>query len=627
MALRKAISYDRVSGATQAKKGRGLERQELDAATWAAANGYELDETLHFRDAGKSASKGAHIAEGGALRRLLDMASTGQLAPGTVLLVEALDRLSRIEPLDALSDIFRPLIKAGLQIVTIEDAAVYDRDRLAADPSALLVLTIKIQAAAEFSQRLARRQRSRWKQDRETLRQGKIVRPELFRCAWLDWNAEDRAFELNSYAPTARLALEMLRDYGLLGVARELNRRGLLSPSGKRWTGAAVNQLLQNTSIEGTITLNKNRRGAKAREAMADHALVEESFPGMLPELVSPEEATTLRAIVAGRANQNAPAGPTGATLFVGQGLVWCTCGSRAGVVTSSGQNRRHHYVRCRRRYSDSTGCRGFPFRLKALTANLLTRLRSGELRLLLSDDRERDAAAALQQKAVAELTDQLALVEQKKQRAADAWRAAVLDGGDPDLIVDLRDLLTEARLRTEEVRAALAAARTRLASIAQEVNTGEVDADVVTLLEAFSKGEDTPEMRRTVQLGLKRLGVRLELDPAKQALGISVAGSQFSWAPVHVRLDQAGLAAAMTGTITVDFEVDGDVLAKIRRLADEAGIADLGKALAAAGIGDGGPSLFDAAGALDRSIPTRVGQQALDLGRAPAVADADVDG
>ena len=637
-APRKAISYDRVSGYSQAKFGRGLERQEVDAEVWAAANGYELDNELRFRDAGKSASKGAHLAEGGALRRLLEMARAGALGPEPMLLVEAIDRLSRLEPVEALDDLLLPLVRAGVTILTLEDEQRYDLRRLNNDNSALLILTIKAQAASEFSKRLARRQRRRWVQDRDTLREGKIPRPHLFKCAWLDWDAEAQQFKLNDYAPTTRLALELLRDFGILGAARELNKRGLLSPSGKRWTGASVNQLLQSPSVEGAVVTNKQRRGAKARKAIAEQGLTEERFEGLLPALMSTEEISQIRAIVSGRSRADAGRGPTGETRFAGQGLVWCTCGHRAGVVSGNGKKRRHYYVRCRHRYSNADGCRGRAFPLDALHAHLLTRLHAGELQQLLSVDTDRSSRCALEQKAVADLTGKLAVAEQELENATTRRKAAIRAGDDDPIYAEA---VADAREDAALLTTALSAARGRLAALGQELSTGTVDADVAALMQAFSKGEDTAEMRQSVQVGLKRLGVRLQLDPEKIAVGISVAGSATSWQPFDPTTSKIALASATTSAVFRDITITEKSLRFLEALdPGDPGWAAWLRSMQGVPL----TSVTSLPPGWDQSEWAKAAKQAVaamppemqealkamhegsDLGGAPAVADADID-
>jgi len=74
--------------------------------------------------------------------------------------------------------------------------------------------------------------------------------------------------------------------------------------------------------------------------------------------------------------------------------------------------------------------------------------------------------------------------------------------------------------------------------------------------MQAFSKGEDTAEMRQAVQVGLKRLGVRLQLDPEKVAVGISVAGSAARWQPFDPTVSKLALTTATTSAVFRDLTI-----------------------------------------------------------------------
>ena len=99
----RVFSYERVSSALQAEQGRGLERQPTATDSWCAARGLQIDDGLS--DAGISAFKGDNVAKG-ALGKFLAMAQAGNLGNDPILLVEAIDRLSRQEALDSLPDVF-----------------------------------------------------------------------------------------------------------------------------------------------------------------------------------------------------------------------------------------------------------------------------------------------------------------------------------------------------------------------------------------------------------------------------------------------------------------------------------------------------------------------------------------
>jgi len=95
----RVYSYLRFSDIRQ-KAGTSVERQEEYAAKYARENGMELDTQLTLRDEGLSAYHQKHVKKG-ALGVFLKAIEDGRVPPGSVLIVESLDRLSRAEPMIA----------------------------------------------------------------------------------------------------------------------------------------------------------------------------------------------------------------------------------------------------------------------------------------------------------------------------------------------------------------------------------------------------------------------------------------------------------------------------------------------------------------------------------------------
>ena len=93
-------------------------RQPLAYSWVAAARGLQIDDGLS--DAGISAFKGENVARG-ALGFFLAMAQAGALGDGSVLLVEAIDRLSQEEALDSFTDVLFSLVRVAVTIVSLED--------------------------------------------------------------------------------------------------------------------------------------------------------------------------------------------------------------------------------------------------------------------------------------------------------------------------------------------------------------------------------------------------------------------------------------------------------------------------------------------------------------------------
>jgi DNA invertase Pin-like site-specific DNA recombinase len=112
MAQRLGISYSRLSDPSQVL-GDG-ERRQRDAFL-AFCRTFDLtpaDET--FIDRGRSGFKGDHRKKGD-FGRLIDLAKTGHFPPGTVIVVEAWDRLGRLRP-DRQVALVAELLRTGVDI-------------------------------------------------------------------------------------------------------------------------------------------------------------------------------------------------------------------------------------------------------------------------------------------------------------------------------------------------------------------------------------------------------------------------------------------------------------------------------------------------------------------------------
>ncbi len=79
--------------------------------------GWCLDDSLVFVDKGRSGFHGDNLKPIAGLTQFLDAVRTGRVTPGSVLIIENLDRLSR-QDVDIAYDLFRSIIKAGIWIAT-----------------------------------------------------------------------------------------------------------------------------------------------------------------------------------------------------------------------------------------------------------------------------------------------------------------------------------------------------------------------------------------------------------------------------------------------------------------------------------------------------------------------------
>jgi DNA invertase Pin-like site-specific DNA recombinase len=157
----KAYSYIRFSTPEQLK-GDSLRRQREKSQAYAAEHGLELDTTLNMRDLGVSAFRGANIEKGN-LGVFIKAIEQGLIEPGSYLLVESLDRLSRAEVIDSLS-VFLQILSYEIIIVTLVDKREYSRESVRANYSELIVSIAVMARSHDESLTKSVRRKDTWDQ-------------------------------------------------------------------------------------------------------------------------------------------------------------------------------------------------------------------------------------------------------------------------------------------------------------------------------------------------------------------------------------------------------------------------------------------------------------------------------
>lgn len=242
-------SYIRFSDAKQAA-GASLERQREYARRWAADNGLTLDESLSMRDEGLSAYHQRHITQG-ALGAFMAAIEDGRVRPGSVLVVEGLDRLSRAAPIQAQGQLAQ-IINAGITVVTASDGKVYSSESLLKNPMdlihSLLVMIRAHEESATKSLRVRdaiRRQCEGWVAGtyRGLIQYGQ--KPGWLRTEGGKWML------IEERADAIRAMVDMfLRGFGVGAIARKLHESGL-STSSAVPTSGHLQRLLTHPALVG----------------------------------------------------------------------------------------------------------------------------------------------------------------------------------------------------------------------------------------------------------------------------------------------------------------------------------------------------------------------------------------
>ncbi|PTS81678.1 MULTISPECIES: recombinase family protein [unclassified Caulobacter] len=243
-----AYIYSRFS-TPQQEHGNSLERQRELCESFCARRGWTIADRIE--DKGKSAWKGDHLRSGN-LGKFAARVRSGDIEPGSILVVEQLDRLSRLDPRTA-QRWMEDLCEIGLKIATVEGEKVYDEGALRGPDQItnILMILIKAQVANEHSNRKSALNYDNWARRFARAKEGKIISRRV--PAWLsvidgEWKIDD------TKAETVRAVYRWsVEGQGNRMIATALNEAKVPSFGGRgtKWTDKYVGLLLHSPAVEG----------------------------------------------------------------------------------------------------------------------------------------------------------------------------------------------------------------------------------------------------------------------------------------------------------------------------------------------------------------------------------------
>ncbi|MBV2186095.1 MAG: recombinase family protein [Rhizobium sp.] len=286
-----AYSYTRFSTPEQAQ-GDSARRQIELAELYATTHCLILDETLRLKDEGVSGFRGANVRKG-ALGQFLIAIDEGEVEPGSFLLVESLDRVSRQNPWDALP-IFQQIINAGVTIVTLFDGKTYDLADMRANPLRIMESLFVMVRANEESETKSRRLKAAWEGKRRKAGDKPLT---AVVPAWMRKDG-DRIVLIPEKAEVVRQIVDMaLAGVGQHRIADTLNRQGVpVFGNGQYWHRSYIKKIIENRALVGTFVPHEvsHEDGKRVRRPLDP---VSEYFPAV----VSEEEWAQLSGLAAGR--------------------------------------------------------------------------------------------------------------------------------------------------------------------------------------------------------------------------------------------------------------------------------------------------------------------------------------
>ena len=147
--MTQAYIYIRFSTVAQ-EGGDSYSRQRDGAVELIKTNGWTLAGTIE--DLGRSAYKGDHMLGEGALGKFSDRVRAGDIPPGSWLVAEKTDRLSR-QGWEVLFDWLREMTRKGLNVITL-DGHVFTAEALRNQISVIKIL-LGGEADQQFSAKIS----------------------------------------------------------------------------------------------------------------------------------------------------------------------------------------------------------------------------------------------------------------------------------------------------------------------------------------------------------------------------------------------------------------------------------------------------------------------------------------
>ncbi|AMV32131.1 hypothetical protein VN12_08410 [Pirellula sp. SH-Sr6A] len=346
----RAYSYIRFSTPEQAL-GDSERRQIALAIKYANKKGLELDQSL-TPDRGLSGFKGDHRKRG-SMARFLKMIDDGEIAYGSMLIVENIDRFSREPFMDAFASVTK-IISAGITIETISPEASFDRQSM--NSPQLFMLISQMQLAHEESRKKSERGKASRASKRASARDGVIFTRLV--PAWIQVDSDGN----RKLIPAAKRAIKRMFELkasgmGVQSIVKELNSGRywqppalLRSPAGSQrtiakpnpkaigvWRESYVKKILSNRAVIGEFQPHVMKDGSRVPDG--------DPIVGYFPPVVS----ESLFNRVANRlATNKGSGGPTGRFSNILRYLVRCGyCGATMTFIDKGKPPKGSTYFKC----------------------------------------------------------------------------------------------------------------------------------------------------------------------------------------------------------------------------------------------------------------------------------------
>ncbi|MFO0943051.1 MAG: recombinase family protein [Pirellulales bacterium] len=284
------------------------------------------------------------------LGAFLKRVEAGDVPPGSWLIVEAIDRLSREPLIDALTTITN-LIRHEITIVTLSPSAVYDAAGLNNGSAYLLVASIQL-AHQESKNKSMRVQAARDQSFELARATGRVITGQC--PAWLTPKQDRSGFEIIEAAKRVIQSIYQSVENGrsINQIVLKLNECAEWQPPprkkadreagrpGSGWRASYVKKILRNKAVIGEHQPHNNRNGKHGGRVR-----VGEPIPNYYPEIITVNQWHAVQNLLDARRGMP---GRTGAYANVLRHLAKCAyCGGTMRYVNKGKPPKGAEYLQC----------------------------------------------------------------------------------------------------------------------------------------------------------------------------------------------------------------------------------------------------------------------------------------
>jgi DNA invertase Pin-like site-specific DNA recombinase len=247
------VSYTRFSDPVRQSKGDSQDRQDRMYRDF--CNRHNLTPLAEvFADCGRSGYRDEHRRKG-RFGQLVAMAKGGQFEPGTVIVVEAWDRLGRLRP-DKQTELIAELLRTGVNIGVCRLDDIFTEEDFGTHK--WTTLAVFVQLAYQESKQKAERIAESWKKRRENARKKRALVTRRI-PAWLE-EVNGALVTIPERVAALKVIFRLAADgYGAARIVRVLTGKGkgggrekAVPPFGTaKWTRPYLNKILSDRRVLG----------------------------------------------------------------------------------------------------------------------------------------------------------------------------------------------------------------------------------------------------------------------------------------------------------------------------------------------------------------------------------------